>query len=194
MADYNRASNVEKVINGETIVKDKSLISKILAHAGTDTDDLMTYLINDVAVPKLKDLLSDLVDKGSKRIIYGKSNVRSASGNGVTYNYNGISSKSSTVISPSNRSTTVALTQSQDSYDDKSIILSDRVDAEKILNSLRGRIAEFGVASVSNLYQFMGRATTFTDRNWGWTNLDSADIVSVKEGWLLKLPKAKSLR
>ena len=191
MADYNKASDVNKIIEGDAIVKEKGIISKLLSHAGTDADDLVRYLVKDVAVPKMKDLASDLIDKGSKRIIYGKGNVRSTSSGGVVYNYNGISKSS---VSTSSRSTTVALTQPQDGYDDKSIVLSDRVDAEKLLNSLRDRIAEFGVASVSNLYQYMGRPTTFTDRNWGWDNLDSADIVSVKEGWLLKLPKAKSLR
>lgn len=192
MADYNKASNVEKIIDGEVVIKEKGLISKILNHAGTDVDDLVRYLVIDVGVPKVKDLASDLIVKGSNRIIYGKGNARSTTSNGVVYNYNSVSKQTSSNIS--GRSQTVALTQSQDGYDDKSIILSDRVDAERILNSLKDRISEFGVASVSNLYQYMGRPTTFTDRNWGWDNLNSADIISVKEGWLLKLPKAKSLR
>lgn len=196
MAEYNKASDAEKIIQGEVTVKEKSALSRLLNKAGTDADELTKYLIYDVAVPKLKDLLSDVIKKGSDKIIYGKNGVKTASsGNGVTYRYNTISANSnSRTVSNSANSTTVALTQDTTGYNDSSIILASRVDAENVMNSLRGRIAEFGVATISDLYLFIGRNPSFIDRSWGWTNLDSAEIVNVREGWLLKLPKAQSLR
>lgn len=190
MANYDKASEpLEKVTTGEVIVKEKGLVSKLLAHAGTDADDLTRYLINDVAIPKLKDLLIDLIEKGSRRIVYGKTATKATSGNIINIrNYSAASTQS-----VSTTQTSIAVQESA-AFDESSVILKTRSDAEAVLNSLKGRIAEFNVASVSDLYRLIGRSTSFTDRNWGWSNLDRAEIVSVRDGWLLKLPKSTSLR
>lgn len=193
MADYDKASEpLNRVVTGEVIVREKGLISKLLSHAGTDADDLTRYLVKEVAVPKLKDLCADLIDKGSKRVIYGVNGVKTTTiSNGITIrNYGAISTQNST----SSSSSTYSLTQEHSGYDDNAIVLATRSDAEAVLNSLKARLTELTVVSVSDLYRLVGRNTSFTDRNWGWSNLDRAEIVSVRDGWLLKLPKATSLK
>ena len=72
----------------------------------------------------------------------------------------------------------------------KRIVLETREDAEEVLDNLSNAIDEFGVVSISDLYEFVGIKSEYTDNKYGWTNISSAKAIPVSDGYLLKLPKA----
>ena len=48
----------------------------------------------------------------------------------------------------------------------------------------------YDIVSVADLYDLVGKTCNYTDNKYGWTNLRNAEPVRVRDGWLLKLPKA----
>ncbi|MBP5598434.1 MAG: hypothetical protein J6Y02_23910 [Pseudobutyrivibrio sp.] len=72
-----------------------------------------------------------------------------------------------------------------------------RATAEKIVETLRGRIEKYDQASVADLLELcdLPTARDGVDRNMGWTRADYRDIgkVRVNGGYLIVVPDAKEL-
>ena len=73
-------------------------------------------------------------------------------------------------------------------FDD--IILESRGEAEEVLSHLLELVENYGVASVADLYELVGITGSFTDNKYGWTNLSTASVSRVRDGYLLNLPNA----
>lgn len=54
-------------------------------------------------------------------------------------------------------------------------------------------IDTYGLASVADLYDLVGKTCEYTDNNYGWNDIRSAAVVRVRDGYLLKLPRALPL-
>ena len=51
-------------------------------------------------------------------------------------------------------------------------------------------IDTYGSVSVADMYDLVGMSCNYTDNKYGWTNLRNAEPVRVRDGYLLKMPKA----
>lgn len=63
-------------------------------------------------------------------------------------------------------------------------------DAQNTLDGMYEWLSRCEKVSVFDLYDLAGYPTKATDRNYGWTDLRGAKIISVKEGWVIDLPRA----
>ena len=63
-------------------------------------------------------------------------------------------------------------------------------EAEDVLSRMDELIDTYGVVSVADLYDLVGISCNYTDNKYGWTNLRNAEPVRVRDGYMLKLPKA----
>jgi len=72
---------------------------------------------------------------------------------------------------------------------DEDIILRTRGEGEAVIASLSDLIEDYGVASVADLYDLVGITGSFTDNKYGWTNLRTASVTRVRDGFLLNLPR-----
>ncbi len=73
-------------------------------------------------------------------------------------------------------------------------IFASRMDAEEVLTTLEDMIDQYGSACVSDLYDACGQTTSNYQLNkFGWTSLATASVVRVRDGYMLKLPKATAL-
>ena len=54
-------------------------------------------------------------------------------------------------------------------------------------------IDQYGVARMSDLFEFVGVTSAPADYNYGWANISSAYTKRVSGGWLLVLPKAMAI-
>ena len=52
----------------------------------------------------------------------------------------------------------------------------------------------YGRVSVADLYDLVGITGNYTDNNYGWTNLASAEPIRVRDGYVIKLPKAMPIK
>ena len=69
-------------------------------------------------------------------------------------------------------------------------MLETRGEAEDVLSRMDELIDTYGVVSVADLYDLVGISCNYTDNKYGWTNLRNAEPVRVRDGYMLKLPKA----
>ena len=70
------------------------------------------------------------------------------------------------------------------------MVLETRGEAEDVLSRMDELIDTYGVVSVADLYDLVGISCNYTDNKYGWTNLRNAEPVRVRDGYMLKLPKA----
>lgn len=180
--------NIEKVVTGEVIQKKKGFGSKIReTFGGDDARSVGSYIFFDVIIPAAKSMLADAASQGAERLLFGDSRGRSRVQGGrragyTSYNrmYQGDEGRSSKrEISSRARST----------HDFDEIILSERGEAEEVLDQLSNLVDDFGHAKISDLYELVGITGNYIDDKWGWTDLRGASTSRVRQGYLLDLPK-----
>ena len=177
---------VQKVVTGLVITKKNELRKVANIFAPGDMNKVGSYIVWDVVVPAIKDALEDVVTNGIRMILRGDTSPRDRFTNRDRFGYVDYSKRSNSSSrsyqTSNNRPRTVA------SYDD--IILQNRGDAEYVLDQMRDVLDQYKIVRVADLYELIGQTAPFTANRYGWTNLSSATVERVREGYLLKLPRA----
>ena len=73
-------------------------------------------------------------------------------------------------------------------------MLESRGEAEEVITRMDELIETYGVVSVADLYDLVGKTCEYTDNKYGWTNVRNAEPIRVRDGWMLRLPKALPLK
>lgn len=172
---------VEKVVKGNVKVKKKNPIAN--AFISEEASNVKSYIFADVLIPTIKKTVADIISDSVNMIFFGES--------GRSNRRNTPSSKVSYRDYYERRDEPRNYTSGRRSvynYDD--IIVATRGEAENVIENLLDIIEEYGMVSVADLYDLVGITGQYTDHKYGWTNLRNADYVRVRDGYLLKLPKA----
>ena len=74
------------------------------------------------------------------------------------------------------------------SYDD--IIIDTRGEAEAVLSRMDEIMDTYGLVRVADLYDLVGVSGNPTDNSYGWTNIRNAEVVRVRDGYKIKMPRA----
>ena len=180
---------IEKVVSGNVIQKKKSFGKKMAGvFLEDDTKSVWQYLLYDVLIPAAKSTISDMVSSGVEMLLFGstrgrpnKRNNDKTTGSLYYLNY------SSCYDKPTRPNNINNLNRARMDFND--IILESRGEAEDVLTHLFDLVDRYGVASVADLYELVGIAGNFTDNKYGWTNLSSASVTRVRDGYLVNLPK-----
>ena len=177
---------VEKVVTGKVRTKKKSEISKLKdTFISEDVSNVKSYIVMDVLVPAAKKAISDIVRDGIDMILYGDTRGRrGGSSSGASYvSYRSYSDRD-------RRDDRRESSRTRVGYDYDDIILESRVEAEEVLQRMDELIETYGIVSVADLYDLVGKSCNYTDNKYGWTNIRNAEPVRVRDGYLLKMPKA----
>ena len=172
---------VEKVVTGAVKVKKKNGFEKL---AGTfvpdDVDNVKSYIMQDIIVPAIKDVILDAV-----RAFLGVNGRRlSPLRPAASYkDYYGRKDDRPTANTPRNRS----------GYDYEDYVITNRGEAEDVLSRMDEMISVYGMVSVADLYDLIGVTGNYTDNKYGWTDIRSASVVRVRDGYIVKMPKAMPL-
>lgn len=180
---------VEKVVTGKVVTKKKSGFSKFAGEfISEDAKNIKSYVIGDVLIPAFKKAISDIITDGIDIILYG-GNGRSRSGR---FNADRVSYRSYyDDRRPSDRLTTSRYSSNSYSYDD--IILDSRGEAEEVLARMDELMDTYGLVRVADLKDLVGITGSYTDNKYGWTNIRNAEIVHVRDGWMIKMPRAVAI-
>ena len=177
---------VEKIITGSVRSKKKSDVQKFAdVFISEDIVNVKDYILMEVLVPALKKAVSDIVTNGIDMILYGETGKTKKRSTGSKMSYRDY------YDSDDRRSSYSQTSRKGYSYDD--IILDNRGEAEEVLIRMDELIDTYGIASVADLYDLVGISGDYTDNKYGWTSLRSAQVVRVKDGYLLKLPRVLPL-
>ncbi|HHU80006.1 MAG TPA: hypothetical protein GXZ35_01555 [Acholeplasmataceae bacterium] len=175
---------VEKVITGTVKSKKKSEIQKFTdVFISEDVNNVKSYILLEVLVPAIKKAISDIVTNGIDMILYGET--------GKTKSNTAASKVSYRSYYDSRRDYSAVRTRTGYNYDD--IIFDNRGEAEDVLTRMDELISTYGLVSVADLYDLVGVTGNYTDNKYGWTDIRSASVVRVRDGYMIKLPKALPL-
>lgn len=179
---------VEKVVSGTVKTKKKNEISKFKdVFISEDISNVKSYVLMDVLVPAVKKAISDIVTNGIDMILYGGRGSSGRRPDAAKISYRNYYDRKD-----DHRPIGETRTRSGYSYDD--IILDSRGEAEEVLARMDELVEQYGIVSVADLYDLVGITGNYTDNNYGWTNIRNAEPVRVRDGYMLKLPKALPIK
>ena len=196
-AENERPLPAQVVPTGQAVARKKSIRKKFREQfAGDDAKTVGVYLLVDVVVPALKNLLYDLGNEGLKRTLFGGSARPGAVGTiiGSTLastsrtaysSFSKAAPNPATQIGPSTEMTP----QQRAMHDFSGIILQSREQAYQIIDVLSGLIDDYGAATVNDFYACIGQTPEFTAVKYGWKSLGSAEVRHIREGYLLEMPR-----
>ena len=180
---------IQKVVTGNVKSKEQPMAKKMAkSFLADDLSNVKSYIILDVLIPTIKEAVSQIIKNGSDMLIFG--DVKPLGGKRAGYNYNGISSSKSMVKNPHKTANRRAM------HDFREVTFETRSDAMEVLSQLNELIENYGSATVEDFYIFIGEGKTakYTDRKWGWTNLEGRNIERVLGGgYMIDLPPAEAL-
>lgn len=177
---------IKKVVTGAAKTKKKNGIRKFAdVFISDDVSNVKSYILEEVLIPNVKKAISDIVTNGIDMVLYGESGRTKKNTSKISY-------RNFYDKRDDRREYGSVGTRGFFDYDD--IIFDSRGDAELALNTMEEAIEQYGVVSVGDLYDLAGIVTTnYTVNRYGWTDIRSAQVIHVKDGYLLKLPRALPL-
>ena len=177
---------VEKpIVTGKVVTKKQSKFRKLTEEIiSEDAKNVKSYVLGEVLIPAIKKAISDIVTDGIDIILYGESRKGSkrSTADYVSYNrkYQDRDYRSGRV----DRTTTT----SGYSYDD--IVLATRGEAQDVLDRMDELIDAYQIVRVADLYDLVGVTGSYTDNKYGWTNIRNAEIIRVRDGYMIRMPRA----
>lgn len=177
---------LQKVVKGTVRTKKKSELHKFAdVFISEDVENVKSYILMDLIIPGIKRILFDIVTDGADMFLFGgngrhKKNTPSSS---VSYR--------SYYDQKDNRRYTDDRPKVRTRYEREDIVLDSRGEAEEVLERMSELIDTYGMVTVADLYDLIGKSCEYTDNKYGWTNIRNAEAVRCRDGgYLLKLPKA----
>ena len=172
---------VEKVVKGTVKKKKKSEISKCKdVFISEDINSVTSSVFLAVLVPSIKKALLDIVTDGANMILYGDKrggNNRGVSSRVSYRDYSGSGKREQPV-------------SRRDNYDYADLVYDSRGEAEDVLNGMDDLIARYGVVTVADMCDLSGVTCRYPDNKYGWMNINSAQVVHGRDGYMIKMPKA----
>lgn len=187
----------KRVTSGEAVKRRKPLGKQFKeTFVGGDFRSATQYVIFDVMVPSVRDMMFDAFTEGMQRLIFGDTRRRGGYGGGYRpsegpphISYNSFS-KNRYERPPEPRSMS---RRGRARHDFGEIVISSRSEGEDVIDSMFEMLSKFDVVSVADLYGMVGLESNHVDENWGWENLQGAGVMKVRGGYLLDLPEPQSL-
>lgn len=176
---------VEKVVTGSVKPKKKSELRKLTdIFIAEDITNVKSYILMDVVVPAIKDAIEDVVhmllrgEAGGERRKGGSSPASKVSYRSY---YERERDRRDGPIRP------------RSGYDCDEYVLETRAEAEEVLSRMDDLIATYKTVSAADFYDLVGVSCDYTANKYGWTNIRNAQVVRVRDGYVIKLPRAMPL-
>jgi hypothetical protein len=192
--DIPSSKDLSPVVTSGAVKRKKSLRKQFKeTFVAGDAKTAIQYVIFDVLLPAAKDMVVEAGSQGIEKLIFGDSRRRGSTHpqtgptGYVSYNRysmgEGRSSSSQRAISRQARA--------RHNFDE--IVMDQRSEAEEVIDRLFDLVSRYESASVADLYELVGLASTHTDNKWGWTDLSGAGVSRIRGGYLLDLPDPEPL-
>ena len=180
---------LEPVISGSAITQKKSGFGKLAeSMIAEDVTNVGSFILTDVLIPAFKKTIVDIVTNGIDMLLYGKTGISKSSSSLSRITYSGSSYYNYSKPSEPQRAASSSV------FDYDNIVFDNRGDAEAVLTAMEDILDQFGVVSVGDLYDLADVPTpNYTVNKYGWSNIRSAQVIRVRDGYLLKLPKASPI-
>lgn len=188
---------IKPVVTGEAHIQKKGLGQKakdLLIAA--DFRTVTSYIFYDVFMPALKNMIVESTSRGIDRMMYGESHPRYRSGmvgqQIVSYNSpvrrgNSMDNLDRRGVVPNRPSLTDPSRARSNMNTD--ILFTTRDDAVQVLERMADVLEGYEVVTVGDLRGLSDLDSSHIDETWGWTDISSARVQQVRDGYLLVLPQ-----
>lgn len=164
---------------------------------GGDVDSVGRYLVTDVALPAIRNLIVDAATQGIEKMIYGPdSPSKSRSRKRSNYRYDSPSrdnGRPRAYLPDQGPRPNRGGSRQRSRSDAGDIILDTKADADRVLERLHDLIDQYELATVSDLFALMGLDSSYVDNKFGWYELPYSEVKQVREGWLIVIPDAEPI-
>lgn|SRR5678816_59360 len=187
--------DLEKVISGDVVLKKQGIGAKFkTVFFGADFHTAAQYVLAEVLLPTLRDLVVDSVSKGADRLVYGNSGPRRRG----PINYSGRYRYNNPLAQQVGRQTYLPDQRpverwSQGRKTFENIIVPSRQDADNVVDALTTIIEQYEVVSVADINELIGQESSHIDQKWGWTSLPRVGVRQVREGYEISLPPLEEI-
>lgn len=192
---------VQSVVTGGATKKKRSLGNRIAeVFTGDDARSVGNYVVMDVVIPSAKNLFADALTTAVERFFFGDGRNQHRRGSGSSYGpytpYNRMGSSSRQTGAPPWRTDDrrEMSPRGRATHNFQEVIIDNRQEAGMVLDTLIEMIQMYEVATVADMYEASNITPEFSDRQWGWTDLSDAQIVRVREGWMIQVPRPIPLK
>lgn len=178
---------VEKVISGTAKTKKKTGVMKLAdIFIEDDVNSVKSYIVGDVVIPTIKKTIYDVITGSLDMFFFGGTGGGKARSTADKVSYRNYTSYSS-------KRDTRPATRSVRGYDYDEVVLDSRGEAEEVLARMDELMTTYGLVSVADFYDLVGITCQYTDNKYGWTNIRNAQVMRVRDGYQIKMPKAMPL-
>jgi hypothetical protein len=186
---------IERVVTGEVIQKPKGIGRKFRdIFLGGDLRASTRFVVGDVLLPALRNLIVDMTSKGIEKIVYGDSvYTRRPTEYRPRVSYN-----NPILRDPRDPRSRAFLPDQPSPYrvvrrESNDFILASKEEAERVVEQLIDIIDQYQAVSLADLYEIIGLPSSHTDNKWGWTYLTNVEIRQTRQGYLIDLPQMEAL-
>lgn len=176
---------IESVVQGNAKTKKKGEFAKIAdVFSVEDSRSVGSYLFTDVLIPAVKKVISDIITTGINMWLYGDKDMPKNTSSKVSY-------RSYYERDRHDRPRASTSYDRQNSLDYDEILFDTRSDAELVLDSMYDVLDQYGSVSIADMFDLAGVPNdNYTFNRYGWRNLTGAQAYRVRDGYILKLPRA----
>jgi hypothetical protein len=182
------------IMEGEAFEKKKSLGRRIADNfTGDDAHTVGQYIMFDILLPAAKAMIVDAISQGAERFLLGGTSRSRSSAIGRTMGgYTQYSNRITSIPKAIGSDPRTRAVVDEEKFDINQIIVTERGQAELILDSMRAQIENYEFASVTDLKDLLNMTSEFTDEKWGWSDLTGARTRAIGGGYLLVMPRVES--
>lgn len=174
---------VQKVITGTATTKKRNDLRKFAdIFLPEDVSSVKSYIVNDVIIPKIKNVISETIDM----LLYGSTGGSSKRSTASKISYR------SYYDEPRGRKTHEEPRQRR-GYEYEDVILDNSGEAHEIIRLMDEMVERYGMVSVADLYDLVGISPKHTDNKYGWMDISKAEVVRVRDKWMIKMPRVMPL-
>lgn len=189
----NKEEKTKPIIHGK--VKKKGSIFKSVRDEfiSEDAPSVGEYIVHDILIPALRDLLNDILH-GSVDMAFGGGGYRSSRNrrNGSYISYNRYYDDRDRRRRDRDDEKYESRRRNRDLSD---YVFEYREDAEDVLDRMCDYLEKYGDVPVSYFYDLCGETVpgAWTSDDWGWTDLSGTRVRNVRGGYIIDLPKVRPI-
>ncbi len=188
--DTDKVKRVDKVVTGKASIKKVGVADKFVSNFLLgDMESIKAYLINDIIVPRMRDIFNDAWASAGDILFNGSSSAGKRRSNDRRRNYG--------AYYASWRDDDRRRDRDREADDDarvrrdyRSISYETRADAMRVLDVLRDAIDQYKQVSIDDVYDASGISSDNpTYRDYGWKDLVNAEVLRVNGEYKIDFPK-----
>ena len=179
---------VQKVVKTPVKTKKNEVRKLTDLFISEDVSNVKNYIFMDVLVPAIKKAIYDIVTNGIDMFLYGGTGKGKSSSSGSKVSYRNYYDQKNNASSSGYRGSENAKPRNGFEYDD--IIFDNRGEAEAVKQQLQATIGRYGVVTSADLYDMVDLTPPYTSQKYGWMDVSNTEVARVRDGYVLKLPRA----